>query len=79
MLGTNAQVLCDRHPLTPKIDPDGGEASEDEEEIGAEEEINEDRSHEVQMIGDQCVDHMRRNQGDRRSGIEVVGGGDKLN
>ena len=70
VFGINAQILCDRHPLTPVIDLDEGGAIKDEEEIGTGEETDDDRNHEINMIRDQCVDHRRRNQGDRRLGNE---------
>ena len=65
--GIGAEILSDRHPLTPMIDHDEGGAIKEEEEIGTEEELGDNRNHEINMTQDRCVDHMRRNQGDRRS------------
>ena len=74
VLGTNAQMMSDRHPLTRVIDNDEGGAIKDEEQIGTEEEINDDSNHEIDMTRDRCTDHRMRNQGGRRS---REGGGDQ--
>ena len=70
--GIGAEILSDCHPLTPMIDHDeeGAIKEEEEEEIGTEEEIGDNSNHEINMIRDRCADHMRRNQGDSRSGNE---------
>ena len=71
VLGTNAEILSDRHPVTPAADDDeGGAIKEEEEEIGTEEEINDDCNHEVDVINNPCADHRMRNQEGRRSGTE---------
>ena len=70
VLGTNAEVLSDRHPLTPMIAGDEGGAIKDEEELGTEEESNDNRNHEINMMTYRYNDHTIRNRGDRRSGDE---------
>ena len=64
--GIGAEILSDRHPLTPTIDHDEGGDIKEEEETGTEEEIGDDRNHEITMMQDQCADHKIRNQGGRR-------------
>ena len=70
VFGTNAQMMSDRHPLTPAVNVDEGGIIKEGEEIGTEEEMNDDSNHKINMIKDQCADHMMRNQGGRRSGNE---------
>ena len=47
--GINAQILCDRHPLTPMIDNDEGGDIKDEEEIRSEEEVCDSRHHDTSI------------------------------
>ena len=47
VLGTSAEILCDRHPLTPMIDSDKGGDVKDEEEIRSEEEVCDSRHHDT--------------------------------
>ena len=70
VLGTNAEVLSDRHPLTPMIEGDEGGAIKDEEELRTEEESNDNRNHEINMMTYRYNDHRIRHRGDRRSGDE---------
>lgn len=44
---THAQVLCDRHPLTPKIDSNEGEGIEEEEKTSNEKDDDDSRNHEI--------------------------------
>ena len=68
VLGTGAEILIDRHSLTPKIDEEEGGAIKDEEEIISEEVVDDGRYHETDMITHRQDDHMIRNRGGRRSG-----------
>ena len=67
VLGTGAEILSDRHPLTPKIDDDDGGDIEDEEDPISEEVVGDGRYQEVDMMKYKRSDHMMRHGGDRIS------------
>ena len=63
VFGINAQILCDRHPLTTMIDLDEGGAIKDEEEISTDEGIGGD-------VGSGDQEQEIRNQGGGDQGYE---------
>lgn len=68
VLGTGAEILRDRHPLTPTVDDSEGGAIKDEEETRSEEDSNDSRHHQTNTMTCRYDDHRIRNRGGRRSG-----------